>query len=228
MRPEILDTVLRTVASSIGRKFVYAQAGDGLKQHQVKRALELLAAAKVCHLVRYDSGNGIPLGAELKDSFRKAVLLDVGLLHGLVGTPAEDGFLALEALTPDFRSRIAEQTAAQHLRMISTSAFGSELYYWQREGGRPGEIDYLWAWNGTVVPIELKSGAAGSMKSLHQFMFDKGLELAVRSDANPPSDMDIRVSTTQGDAVRYRLISVPLYLLWNLRAILSEAPGNAA
>ncbi len=60
------------------------------------------------------------------------------------------------------------------------------------------------------------------MKSLHQFMHDKSLTLAVRCDSNPPSDMQVDVATTQGNPAKYRLISLPLYLLWNLTAVLAE------
>jgi hypothetical protein len=69
------------------------------------------------------------------------------------------------------------------------------------------------------VPLELKAGAAGAMKSLHQFMREKHLDLAVRCDTNPPSTMRLDVKTTQGEPVAYDLLSVPLYLLWNLREL---------
>lgn len=59
-------------------------------------------------------------------------------------------------------------------------------------------------------------------------MHDKHLELAVRCDANPPGDMRMDVATTQGDPARYRLISLPLYLVWNLPAILLGEPGKPA
>jgi hypothetical protein len=87
------------------------------------------------------------------------------------------------------------------------------LFYWQREGGRPGEIDFVIQAD-RIVPVELKSGVSGAMKSLHQFMFDKKLQLAVRVDENPPSLSTVDVTTTQGDPVRYRLLSLPIYLAW--------------
>jgi uncharacterized protein len=219
----ITDTVLRGAANSIGRKFIYAQAGDGVKQYQAKQALESLASARLCHLVRWSAANGLPLAAESKDSFRKAILLDVGLLHAMAGTPAMGVFPKTQDLPPDLRNAMTEQMAAQSLRLLQ-GMHGNEpqLFYWQREGGRPGEIDLLTALHGRIVPIELKSGAAGSMKSLHQFMFDKKLGLAVRCDTNPPSVVDLELSTTQGDKVKYRLLSLPHYLLWNLEAIVGE------
>lgn len=217
MHPSVLDATLRAVAGSLGRKLVYAQFGDGVKQHQARRALELLAGARVCHLVRHSAANGLPLGAEAKDTFRKAILADVGLAHALLGTPATTAFPSWTDLAPAVRGQLADQLAGQQLRLIDAlTGDGPELFYWQREGGRPGEIDYLVVVGGRIVPVELKSGAAGSMKSLHQFMFDKHLELAVRCDANPPSAMDVSVTTTRGDPVSYRLLSLPPYLLWAL------------
>jgi len=43
-------------------------------------------------------------------------------------------------------------------------------------------------------------------------MFDKKLDRALRFDRNPPSQLDLSVKTTQGDTVRYRLYSLPLYM----------------
>jgi hypothetical protein len=225
MDRNILDHVLDAIARSLGRKFVYAQAADGVKQHQAKRALELLAAARLCHLVRYSAATGIPLGGDASDRFRKATLLDIGLFHALADTPAGDRFPKWGDLAPAVRGQLAEQLVGQALLLGGdATGDGPRLFYWQREGGRPGEIDFLIQAGGRIVPIELKSGASGAMKSLHQFMFDKKLQLAVRIDENPPSLATIDVTTTQGDPVRYRLLGLPIYLAW--RAI--EAAASLA
>ena len=215
MDRSVLDHILAAVARSLGRKFVYAQAADGVKQHQAKRALELLAAARLCHLVRYSAATGVPLGGDATDKFRKAILLDVGLFHALADTPAAEQFPAWSDLAPAVRGQLAEQLVGQSLLTGGDpTGDGPRLFYWQREGGRPGEIDFLLQAGGRIVPIELKSGASGAMKSLHQFMFDKKLRFAVRIDENPPSLATIDVATTQGDPVRYRLLGLPIYLAW--------------
>jgi uncharacterized protein len=222
MAPDVLDATLSAVAGSLGRKLVHARLGEGVKQHQARRALDLLTGARVCHLVRHSAANGLPLGAESKDTFRKAILADVGLAHALLGTPAAGAFPSWGDLAPSVRGQLADQLAGQQLRLLDEgTGDGSQLHYWQREGGRPGEIDYLVVVEGRIVPVELKSGAAGAMKSLHQFMFDKRLQLAVRCDANPPSTMDVSLRTTQGDPVAYRLISLPPYLLWALADVVA-------
>ena len=221
MDREVLNHVLQAVAGSLGRKFVHSHVGEGVKQVQAKRGLELLAMAQVVRQVRYSAATGLPLGASVKETFRKAALVDIGLAHALLGTPAAQAFPAWDSLAPALRGQLIDQVAAQELRQLDGGAGdGAELFYWQREGGRPGEIDYLAQINGRIIPIELKAGSAGSMKSLHQFMFDKQFVLAVRCDTNSPSVMELSVKTTQGDDARYRLVSVPPYLLWNLEAIL--------
>lgn len=48
------------------------------------------------------------------------------------------------------------------------------------------------------------------MKSLHQFMAEKNLTLAVRLNTNPLSVEDISVKTTLGQPVKYRLLSISL------------------
>jgi hypothetical protein len=220
---DILDRVLLAVARSIGHKFVYARVDQGVKQHQAKRALELLAAARLCDVVRHSAAHGLPLGGEVKDNFRKVILVDVGLLHALLGTPAAGAFPRWDSLSPAVRGQIADQLTGQQLRLLGEGVgSGRELYYWQREGGRPGEIDYLLQVEGRIIPVELKSGTAGAMKSLHQFMFDRRLAVAVRVDQNPPSWLSVSVKTTQGDPVEYRLLSLPFYLVWRLPELLTS------
>jgi predicted AAA+ superfamily ATPase len=95
---------------------------------------------------------------------------------------------------------------------VRRHAGNTELYYWQRSGGRQGKIDYLIQAGGRIIPIEVKSGNEGSMKSLHQFMFDKTLDTAVRFDTNNFSLAKMDIKTTQGDPASYSLFSLPIYM----------------
>ena len=108
--------------------------------------------------------------------------------------------------------KTAEQFVGQHLRCLFRPFEEPRLFYWQRTEGRQGEIDYLLESGGKVLPVEVKSGSEGSMKSLHQFMHDKKLSLAVRVDANNLSKSDLDLKTTTGQPVQYTLLSIPLYL----------------
>jgi len=100
-----------------------------------------------------------------------------------------------------------------------------ELNYWLREGkSSNAELDFVVSLRGNIVPIEVKSGATGTLKSLHQFMGTKNAALAIRFDANLPSHQQIETvinANKEQRSVRYQLLSLPLYLVERLESLVS-------
>ncbi|HLQ39036.1 MAG TPA: AAA family ATPase [Planctomycetota bacterium] len=223
----ILDRVLLATADQLGAKFVYARVGEGVKQHQAKNALELLAKARLVTLVAHATGTAPPLGGSVHARNRKAILLDVGLAHALLATPGGAVPPRWDQLADAVRGKLSAQLAGQQLRALDPAEGGEPgLYYWQRGAGRAGEIDFLIQPGHLVVPVELKSGKAGSLKSLHLFVHESGLGLAMRVDANPPSLQELDVKTTLGDQARYRILNLPGYLLWRCAELLTAIGGS--
>lgn len=217
----LLHRILLSVAKQLGNKFIYSRVDPDVKAPIVKNLLMLLSQAKVCSKVTHTSGNGLPLGAESNEKFFKALMVDIGLISAHLGLssmkPAD-----LDSILLSNRGGLAEQFVGQQLRSAQTPTMDPQLFYWQRTGGRQGEIDYILQHGNHIVPVEVKSGAAGSMKSLHQFMAGKNLKMAIRLDANPPSVEEMSVKTTQGQFVKYRLLSLPLYLAGSINALLDR------
>ena len=118
----------------------------------------------------------------------------------------------------------AEQFIGQHLQSLLAERPNRELNYWLREGrSNNAEVDYVAEFGGQIVPIEVKAGRAGALKSLHQFVAGKRVRLAVRFDANLPSLQTVDAGIRRGGAterVRYPLLSLPLYLVERLPRIL--------
>ena len=83
-------------------------------------------------------------------------------------------------------------------------------------------MDYLIALGGRVVPVEIKAGTSGSLKSLHQFLKEKGGGLALRFNADPPSLLSDAKRLPTGKLVTYRLLSLPLYLVDQARWLLRD------
>jgi predicted AAA+ superfamily ATPase len=220
--PELLRRVLESVPRQLGTKFVYTQVDTDSRHAELKRALEGLVLARLCHRVEHTAGNGVPLGAETNEKFFKAILADVGLAGALLALPAVQQRDA-ESLVWVNRGGMAEQVVGQLLLAARPVYEEPRLFCWQRTGGRQGEIDYLFAHGPTVVPLEVKAGSAGSMKSLHAFMHAKALPVAVRCDTNLPSVADLQVKTTTGDDVTYRLLSLPIYMVESLPKLLDTA-----
>ena len=76
------------------------------------------------------------------------------------------------------------------------------------------EVDYVVSQGMRILPVEVKAGASGSLKSLQQFVLEKKSKQAIRFDLNPPSKMRIEVKTRSGDSVQdvqFELLSLPLY-----------------
>lgn len=87
------------------------------------------------------------------------------------------------------------------------------LYYYIRDRkGSEAEIDYLIQYDTRIIPIEVKSGATGSLKSLHQFMAERNLKTAIRINSEKPTTADLNIKTSIGNRVKYSLISISFYL----------------
>ena len=121
---------------------------------------------------------------------------------------------------------IAEQFIGQHLQAMLADKPNRELNYWLREGrSSNAEVDFVIGLGGNLMPIEVKSGATGSLKSLHQFMGVKPAPFAIRFDTKMPANHQIDTVINvkkQTKHVKYQLISLPLYLVERLGHIVNN------
>jgi uncharacterized protein len=219
--PGLLFKIFISVSKQLGNKFVYNRVDPLAKSLLIKKSLSMLSQARVFTKIMHTSGNGLPLGAESNEKFFKMLLIDIGLVSAQLGLSQMSQSKADRMIFIN-KGGLAEQFVGQQIRSSQSPLTDPALFYWQRTGGRQGEIDYIIQNRNCVVPVEIKSGTAGSMKSLHQFMADKNLDLAVRFNANLPSIEKINVKTTQGDPISYILLSIPLYLAQRIFDLLIE------
>ena len=215
-----LAEVLHAVPRLLTKKFVYSQVDPAARHESLKQALNLLLKARLCHKVQSASANGIPLGAEVNAKIFKVILIDVGLVSTMLGLRPHQ-FSNIEDILVINKGALAEQVVGQLLRLLSPFYVEPALYYWNRElTGSSAEIDYLIQDNLRLVPIEVKAGVEGKLRSLHQFMSEKPWKLAVRFYAGPLQCDCVKSKTTTGDPIDYELISLPFYLLGQLHRLL--------
>jgi hypothetical protein len=187
--------------------------------------------ARVLNKVVHSNCSVLPLQGDVLEKHYKLLFLDVGLMNAISGTSwdwlqhCSDDKLINEGV-------IAEQFIGQHLLESASSFNNRELNYWLREG-RTGnaELDFVVAIGGEIVPVEVKAGASGSLRSLHQFMAEKNARIAVRFDANLPSLQTIQAKAIVGreeKLVEYQLISLPLYLVERLGGILDAVTNRGS
>ncbi len=218
--PAILNEVIDAIPLMLGKKFVYSHVESDAPQSKIKEALKLLCQARVAHKIVCTQANGVPLGAEINNRYLKAILLDVGLCSAMVDlkfNTLED----IQEIEMINKGGIAEQVVGQLLRTIEPFNAEPKLYYWLRtEKGSDAEVDYIIQHHNNVVPIEVKSGRAGALKSLHLFMKLKELSKAVQICSYPPEINSINVKDYQGETVEYELRSIPFYLVSELHRLL--------
>lgn len=222
--------VFNFAARQPGRKVKYSNVSPDDQSSTIRRDIDLLAMARVVAKVTHSASSGLPLQADLKESVFKLVFLDVGLMNAICG-------VGWEAFASQTRTDLvnagtsAEQFVGQHLQYLLGPRPNRELTYWLREGrANNAEVDYVVELGGRIVPVEVKAGRAGALRSLHQFVAEKQPSIAVRFDAAPPSAQDVDtevMSKGNSQRVRYRLLSLPLYLVERLPDVVSSALAGA-
>ncbi len=217
--------VFNFAARNVGRKVKYVHVSTEDTAAATKARIELLCMARVLAKVVRSHCNGLPLQAEADPRAYKLLFMDIGLMNAVCGL----GWTGIERMDQTRlvnEGAMAEQFIGQHLQALLAASANRELSYWLREGrSANAEVDYVAAFDGRIVPIEVKAGASGSLKSLHQFVAEKAVPLAVRFDATPPSAQEVRTRVQRGGTqaeVAYRLISLPLYLVERLPAVVAD------
>ena len=119
---------------------------------ELTRPLQEVFAREVCPVVMTKS----EFTKRVADKEHFITSLSDGVTVTLVGE--------LDELVNMGRQRMAEQFVGQEM-LVSQSA---DLYYWSRQAkSSTAEVDYLAVIEGSIVPVEVKSGPSGRLRSLH-------------------------------------------------------------
>ena len=218
---ERLDETLIAIPKQLAQKFIFRKINQSVNVESLKHALNLLNKARLAHPVISTAANGVPLGAESNEKFFKEIFLDVGLCSISLGLVLSE-VKSIHDISQINRGGIAEQVVGQLLRTINEPYIEPTLYYWHREKkGSDAEIDYVIQHHNQVIPIEIKAGSTGSLKSLHLFMSLKKLALAVRINSDLPNVTLVTVKNHEGNPIEYNLLSLPFYLLGQIHRLIA-------
>jgi predicted AAA+ superfamily ATPase len=218
-----LEDIMSSVPRQLGRKFVYKDANSKVSTAPLKQALDLLSKARVYHRIVSTSANGLPLGAETDERFLKVIMLDCGLCGASLGLSLHQLRSISEILMIN-SGGMAEQLVGQLLRTVTPAYIPPSLYYWQRgKKGAEAEIDYIIQHENQVIPVEVKAGTTGTLRSLHQFIKEKKKTTAIRVNSDVPRLGSVHVKDSLGSAIEYNLLSLPFYLLGQLHRLIKSS-----
>lgn len=205
-----LNLILDYTLLHVGEKLIYSKISNDYEAKEIKKGIDLLSQARVITKVYNTNCQGIPLKKGIDTKTFKLLFLDVGLLNVGLKLDWSDVINIPERELLNEGS-LAEQFIGQHLREWCDDFEELEMFYWLREGrSNSAEVDYIFQKSRDLVAIEVKAGAVGSMRSLHQWNKDiqYSRKKSIRYDLNLPSHFQVKV-----DQNEYQLASLPLYMV---------------
>lgn len=218
-----VEKVFAGIPRLVGRKFMYSQIDRADRARDLSEALRLLCLARVAHPVRHTAANGLPLAAEGDDRHFKVLFLDVGLLCRSLGLSVAEIEQPKDVLLIN-RGALCEQFVGQHLAFSGRCYGEPALYYWmRRERNSNAEVDFVMPVGPDVVPVEVKAGKTGTLKSLHLFIREKNRAFALRFNSDAPSPCRARTSLSTGAQRPFFLLSLPFYLVGQAQRLCRSA-----
>lgn len=195
----------------VAKHFQYTKIDSDMRSRDLKQALEQLCHANLIHQVFATKANGLPLEASVNDKKFKILFLDIGLLQA--GLKLDSPAIWEEDLDLINEGALAEQFVGQELLANQDVYQEKKLYFWEREKKTSAaEVDFIASYRSSIVPIEVKAGSTGSLRSLHQFMEERKVPVGVRISQSPL-------------AFEKGILSVPFYLIAEIPNLVRALPN---
>ncbi len=175
------------------------------RSREVGKCFRILEDARVLRMIFPSTDMIPPIRPDLKKSPR-IQLLDTGLVSHSLGIQSQ--LLAMEDLSQAFKGALIPHLLTQELISINNLT-DQKPNFWVREKNQStAEVDLIVSFKGMVIPIEIKSGSTGTLKSLHQFVdaCDHGFAIRIYGGS-----LKLEESKTP-NGKNYRLLNLPYYL----------------
>ena len=202
----VIRHVIETAPFETGKRIKFERFGNSnYKSKEIGEALKILERAMILYLRYPVNGHELPLVPNFKQHPRLQ-FLDTGLLNYALGLSSV--YYKDVQLSDAYNGMIAEHVVDQEL-LASQSSVLHKPTLWVREKKQANaEVDFLIVKDGNVVPIEVKSGATGSLRSLHSYIDEGGFEVALRLYSGKKS---VENAVTPQGRKPYKLVNLPLY-----------------
>lgn len=94
-------------------------------------------------------------------------------------------YLKIENLHQLSKGKLIQQVVNQELVTLDHLNIRKHTFWVREEKGTTSEVDIVYPYKQNLIPIEIKSGATGTLKSLHEFMDRCDHTSAIRIYAGP-------------------------------------------
>lgn len=203
---QVIRHVINTAYFEAGSRIKFAHFGNSnYGSKEVGEALRTLEKVMLVHLIYPTTNTTLPIVPDYRKSPRLQVL-DTGMMNHFAGLQKE--IIGTTDLDNVYQGKVTEHIVGQEL-LASKSNLLNNLNFWVRQKtDATAEVDFVLQHNGFIIPVEVKSGASGTLRSLHVFMDAAPHNLAVRL-YNGKVKID-KLTTIKGKD--YQLLNLPYYL----------------
>ena len=216
----IIRHIMSTAHLGLDARIKFQNFGNSnYRSREVGEAFRNLDDAKVIQLIYPTTDTSPPILPDLKKSPRLQ-FLDTGLINHELNVQAE--MLAMEDLNNAYKGAVIPHLVAQELMSLNTSKSVKPIFWVREKNQSSAEVDLVVQFNKMVIPIEIKSGKEGKLKSLHQFIEVAPHPYAVRMYA---VKFSIEEHSTRSGK-KYFLMNIPYYLSTQLTEYLSYLVTN--
>ncbi|MBI5100027.1 MAG: ATP-binding protein [Nitrospirae bacterium] len=190
--------------------------GSGFRSREMSEAFDVIEKAMIISRVYASSSKQLPIVNNLKKS-PKLLFLDTGLVNYQVGLRTE--IMNIQDINAVYHGQLSEQIVGQTLLSLAIRK-NINLSYWYREQkGSISEIDYLISSHNSLIPVEVKSGKSGTLRSLLNFIDESKNKFAIRIYSGQIGFEKIRTPNKK----QFVLFSIPFYLLHRIEQLLENA-----
>ncbi len=202
-----LRHAIRTSYLQAGKRIRFEGFGNSnYRSREMGESLRTLENALLLQLIYPTTSATLPIVPDIKKSPRLQVL-DTGMLNFFVGIQKE--ILGTPDLNSIYQGTMIEHLVGQELLAFQYSTL-SNLNFWVRERKESSaEVDFTYLFEGKLIPIEVKSGAVGKLKSLHLFMDEAPHNLGIRFYAGELNFTE----TITPHGKKFKLLNLPYYLV---------------
>ena len=203
---KIIKHIISTAHLYIDKRIKFQNFGQSnYRSREVGEAMRNLNDARIIQLVYPTTDFEFPVKPDIRKSPRLQ-FLDTGLINNELGVQAD--MLSFSDLSNMYKGAIIPHIIAQELISLNISQ-NKIPHFWIREKKQSSsEVDLVFTLQGKVIPIEVKSGSEGTLKSLHQFVNRSNHPYAIRMYAG-----EFKINKTKTpEGTAYLLMNMPYYL----------------
>lgn len=203
---QILRQILKTIGTETGNRIKFQNFGNSnYGSREVGEALRTLEKALLVKLIYPCFSTKFPIQTDFKKS-PKLQFLDTGLFNKMAGIQKE--LIRSSTVEMVHQGKVAEHIVGQEILTPSFSPY-DELKFWTKENkDSNAEVDYLFEHEGFIIPVEVKLGASGRLRSLHSFIDEAPHNIGIRISSNKLNFENHK--TIAGK--EYKLLNIPFYL----------------